>query len=356
MREIKIGVVGYGIRSNVLIGAFGAFDQITLAAIADPSAKARDKAAGDHPGAALFEDYRQMLDSGKVDAVLIESPPSTHADFVIEALIRDIHVLCDVPAVHEINEAQRLWDAGTKSKAVYSFGATTNFWGYVDTCADLKEKGLLGKPFYCEAEYVADLGDLPTVTPWRKHYEPIRYCTHSLGPILKWVDEDLAEVSCFDTGSQIHGDPGDHDAMVAIYRTPSGVVVKLLISFCNSHPAPFHRYVCHGTKGYFEKTHSLAGGETQVLFSTKEIYGMDALTRLPVTESRPELAGATGVGEHGGADYAMVKDFADAIAGVKAPTVGMREALRMTLPGLYALKSAQTGGAVTHIAYPWDKG
>ena len=355
MAKIELGVIGYGIRSNVLIGACGAFEDIRLAAIADLSEGARNKAAQDFPEATIFEGYLSMLDSGKVNAVLIETPPSTHAACAIEALNRGIHVLCDVPAVHEIDEVQALWNAGKSSEAVYSFGATTNFWGYVDTCLDLKNKGMLGKPFYCEAEYVADLGDLPKTTPWRKHYEPIRYCTHSLGPILKWVDEDLAEVSCFDTGSQITGDPGDHDAMVAIFKTKSNVVVKLLTSFCNSHPAPFHRYVCHGTKGYFEKTHSLAGGETQVLFSTKEVYGMHGLTRLPITESRPELAGAPGVGEHGGADYSMVKDFVEAITGVKPPAVGMREALRMTLPGLFALESAKAGGALTRVRYPWDQ-
>ena len=354
MAKVELGVIGYGFRSNVLIGACAVFDDIHLAAITDLNPAARERAASDFPQAAVFDDYIAMLDSGKVNAVLIETPPSTHAACAIEALRRDIHVLCDVPAVHEIEEAQALWDAGQASKAVYSFGATTNFWGYVDTCLDLKNKGLLGKPFYCEAEYVADLTFLLEATPWRKHYEPIRYCTHSLGPVLKWVDEDLAEVSCFDTGGQINGDPQDHDAMVALFKTKSNVVVKLLTSFGNSHPLQFHRYVCHGTKGYFEKTYSPVGGETQVLFSTKEIYGMHGLTPLPVAESRPELAGAPGVGEHGGADYMMVKDFVEAIAGVKPPAVDMREALRMTLPGIYAWESAKAGGAVTAIKYPWD--
>ncbi len=353
MDRIRIGVIGYGIRSNVLIGALSAFDNAMLSAVADPKESAREQAAADHPGIALFGDYKAMLDSGKVDAVLVESPPSTHAECSIEALNRGIHVLSDVPAVHTAEEAQALWDAGQKSTAVYSFGATTNFWGYIDSCLDMKQKGLLGEPFYIEAEYVADLGNLPEITPWRKHYEPIRYCTHSLGPLLKWIDDDLAEVSCFSTGSHIHNDPKDDDAMVAIFKTKGNVVVKLLTCFTNSHPAPFHRYVCHGTKGYFEKTQPLLGGECQVLWSSKAVYGTHGLMNLPITESRPELAGAPGVGEHGGADYLMIKDFLAAIAGEKEPTVNMREALRMTLPGIYALQSARSGGVLTKIEYPW---
>lgn len=354
MNKVRLGVIGYGIRSHALLAAAGAFEEFNVAAIADPSPAARSAAENDYPKARVFDDCVRMLDSGVVDAVLVESPPSTHAECSIQALNRGIHVLSDVPAVHEIPEADALWKAAAASRAVYSFGATTNWWGFVDTCADLKAKGLVGKPVYCEAEYVADLGDLPEVTPWRKHYEPIRYCTHSLGPILKWVDEDLAEVACFDTGSQIHGDPGDHDAMVAIYKTASGTVVKLLTSFINSHPAPFHRYVLYGTNGYFEKTQPFAGGGSQVLCSSKGIYGTHGLIQLPIAESRPELAAAPGIGEHGGADYCMLRDFVDAIATGGAPTVDLRQALRMTLPGLYALESARQGGKLVRVRYPWD--
>lgn len=353
MGKVNLGVVGYGIRSSVLLGAAGAFEEVNVAAVADSSSTARAAAERGFPRAKVFDDYTSMLDSGLVSAVLIETPPSTHAALAIQALDRGVHVLSDVPAVHEAGEADALWQAGARSSAIYSFGATTNWWGFVDTCADMRARGLLGKPVHCEAEYVADLGDLPEATPWRKHYEPIRYCTHSLGPILRWMDEDLAEVCCFDTGSQVQDDPENHDVMVAIYRTASGTVVKLLTSFVSSHPAPFHRYVFYGTEGYFEKTQPLAGGDSQVLCSSKAIYAMHGLMRLPVAEGRPDLAGAPGVGEHGGADYCMLRDFVDSVQGRKAPAIDMRQALRMTLPGIYALESARAGGAPTRIRYPW---
>ena len=353
MAEIRLGVIGYGIRSGVLIGACRAFECINIAAVADTSAVARQKATAEY-GVPVFEDYVDMLESGSVDAVLVETPPSTHAKCVIEALNRGIHVLSDVPACHEISEVQELWDAGQKSKAVYSFGASTNFFGFVDACVDLKVNGLLGDPFYLEAEYVADLGDYPKLTPWRNGYESIRYSTHSLGPILKWIDEDLAEVSCFDTGSHVHNDPAEHDAMVAIFKTKKNVVVKFLASFVNNNPTAYHRYVCYGTKGYFEKMQPLPDGTAPAIFSTKAVYGLHGMVPMPVAESRPELAAVSGVGEHGGVDYVMLKDFVDAIAGRKAPSVGMREALRMTIPGMYALESSKAGGALTKIKYPWD--
>jgi predicted dehydrogenase len=354
MASIHIGIIGFGLRGRVLAGACRAVDRLDVTAVAETSAAGRDAAAREIPGVRTFERHEDMLDSGLVNAVLVEAPPETHTAICIAALSHGLHVMSDVPAVQEISEAEPLWTAANRAKVIYAFGATTNFWGFVDAGADLIRKGLLGKPYYAEAEYVADIGWLTRATPWRKHYAPIRYSTHSLGPILKWLGEELREVVCFTTGSQHSADPGDDDAMTALFRTAGSTVVKLLISFITSHPVPFHRYVCYGTAGYFEKTQPLAGIESQLLFSTRNIYGMHGLTRLPVAEARPELQGSPSAGEHGGADVAMLSNFADAIEGKAAPAVDIREALRMTLPGLYALDSARHGGRLTRINYPWD--
>jgi predicted dehydrogenase len=353
MKRVRVGIIGYGLRGEILAAACWRFNEVEVAAICDGGENAREKARADFPKAKLFDDYPSLLEKGKIDAVLIETPPDTHAAYAIAALQQGIHVLSDVPAVHLVSEAPLLWDAVRKSTAVYMMGATTNYWAFVDTCRDLVAKGLLGRPFYCEADYVADLGDMTRKTPWRRYYEPIRYCTHSLGPVLKWLDEDLTAVSCFDSGNHVHADPQEHDAMVAIFRTPSRILVKLLISFINAHPVPYHRYLFQGTRGYFERTQPLAGDGQQVLFSSQEIYGMNRLNALPVRESRPEIP--SGVGEHGGADDLMIRDFLASITAGASVSIGIREALRMTLPGLFALESAKRGGELVSIRYPWNR-
>jgi predicted dehydrogenase len=353
---IQLGIAGYGMRGKGLAQVAALFPEIALTAICDGHAPTREQAVRDFPGIRVFAEFTAMLDDGGVSAVLLETPPMDHAREAIAALERGIHVLCDVPVVHEISEAKGLWEAAQRSQAKFFFGATTNYWADVDACADMIAKGLLGKAYYCEADYIADLSSLGLLSPgsWRKHYPPIRYCTHSLGPILKWLEGDLRAVSCFDTGSQINNDPEDHDAMVAIFHTADHAVVKLLISFVTSHPAPHHRYLCHGTKGHFEVTQPLEGGESQVLCSSREVYGFSGLCRLPVTHARPEFAGLPMVGEHGSADYAMIRNLVAVLTEGAPVAVTLRDALRMTLPGLYALESARAGGARVDIAYPWD--
>ncbi|GAG43754.1 unnamed protein product, partial [marine sediment metagenome] len=166
------------------------------------------------------------------------------------ALRRNIHTFSEIPLVCSVEQAEELWQADEQSEALFMTGANANFWGFVEAAVDLKNKGLLGEPYYAEAEYVHDIRFMFEQSPWRRTLEPIRYCTHSLGPVLRWIDEDLASVSCFDTGGHVRGAADEHDAMVAHFRTPSNVVVRLLTSFINNAPAE-HQYRLFGTKGYF---------------------------------------------------------------------------------------------------------
>jgi predicted dehydrogenase len=333
------------------------FEGVEAAAICDHNPAAADRVRADLPDVPFFAHLDEMLEKVAPDALLVEVPPAGHAQCAIKALERDIHVLCDIPAVDRAEEAAPLWKAQESSRAMYMMGANTNRWAFVETAVDLKRKGLLGDPYYIEAEYIHDIRSLFERTPWRATFEPIKYCTHSLGPMLRLIDEDLSLVSCFDTGSHINHLPDQHDAMAALLRTPSNVVVRLLCSFINNCPDEGHRYRVYCTKGYFERTPAYDGpGSARTLFYSTELYGPRRYTELPVAEMRPEDEQKPGAKEHGGADFALFDRFFEAIRkGLPSPT-SLREGLRMSLPGIYAAQSARSGGALTRIVYPWTGG
>lgn len=349
-KPLRLGVAGYGSRGRAMSSAMSRMPGVCLAAMCDNRPAITEQAAKEHPGVRVFADVNEMLDSGAIDALLIETAPDSHAVCAIGALERGIHVLSDVPAVHSLDEAPDLFAAAEASRAVYMFGENVCYWAYVDAALELKRRGKLGDPVYLEAEYVHDIDDLTRRTPWRRNYEPIRYCTHSLGPVLRWTGEELVSVSCLDTGSHVHADGQEHDAMVAIFRTASGVVVKVLCSFVNRHPQHFHRFVYYGTKGYFERSAPTGSGRQETLFHSSLDGAAKTLTALPVAEGRPEGARND---LHGGADWLMLEEFVRAVLAGGPSPIDVRDALRMTLPGLYALESARRGGERVEIRYPW---
>ena len=353
---IRLGVVGYGLRGTSLLGLVTrAFDEVAVAAVCDIDEEARARAAEDYPEAEVFGQFDQMLDEARMDALIVETPATHHGEFCTKALDRNIHVLGDVPCVESIEQGQRLWEAQQRSDAFYMLGANTNMWGFVETAVDLHTKGFLGELYLLEAEYVHDIRSLMARTPWREHFVPIKYCTHSLGPLLRLLDDDLTAVSCFDAGSHINRSEGQHDAMVALFRTPSDAIVRFLATFINNYPTWGHRYRLWGTKGYFERTPPYDGeGSGRTVFYSTELYGEERLVELPTHHIRPEHIGLKKASGHGGADYALLERFLGAVRSGGPSPINLREALRMTLPGIYAAESAARGGELVEIRYPWS--
>jgi predicted dehydrogenase len=247
-----------------------------------------------------------------------------------------------------------LWSAEKNSSAMFMTGANPNFWGFIEAAVDLKQKGLLGSPTYMEAEYIHDIQHLFENTPWRRTFPPIKYCTHSLGPLLRLIDEDLKYVSCFSTGSHMNNYPGQQDVMTAHFRTASNVVIRFTASFVNN-AIEGHHYRVFGTEGYFERTPGIPGiEESKVIFNSKNLYGAAKPTELKIGYMRPEYEKNPQATGHGGADFAMFDHFFKAILNNEKSPLSLREGLRMTIPGLYACLSAERGGEVVEIKYPWE--
>ena len=73
MRKTRLGIVGYGLRGAGLLRVARGIDRLRPVAVCDENSEARSRAAGEFPDVRIFEHYSQMLSSGDVDAVAIET-------------------------------------------------------------------------------------------------------------------------------------------------------------------------------------------------------------------------------------------------------------------------------------------
>jgi predicted dehydrogenase len=355
MREIKLGVVGFGGRGQAMFAlATKMFPGVQATAVCDSSPQALARARECHPGARFFDRYDDMLEKAGLDALLVETPGDNHAVFCAKALGRGLNVMSDVPCVFSSAEAERLWAAERDGAGLFMFGANPNMYGFIQAAVDLKNQGLLGTPYYLEAEYIHSIPSLFVATPWRRTLCCIKYCTHSLGPLLRLVDDDIVTVCCMGTGAPMSGNPDYHDAMCAIFHTASNAVIRLTISFCNHFKGGCHSYRVFGTEGCFERFSGRgAAAAPLTLFNSAKLAGTEAPTVLNVHEMPPQYARqAEGTG-HGGIDYALMDNFLAAVRDGRPSPISLREGLRMSLPGVFAAESAQRGGELLKITYPW---
>lgn len=364
MQEIRFALVGAGHRGRDMfrLGVRSAENIIPVAACdinADlwyKSQRNQQPMSESFPDTKFYEDFQTMLDQEKIDVLLVETPAHIHTQFCAEALRRNINVLSDIPLVRSYDEATMLWEVGKTTKATLMTGANPNEWGFIEALYDLYQQGLLGKPFYLEAEYIHDVRYLWEETPWRRKGQPIKYCTHSLGPLLRVLpDDELRKVSCVSTGPQIVGEEGQNDLMTAHFTTEKNVVVRFTASFINEAKCGHHSYRVFGTEGYFERLSERGSSPAHCMFNSKKLYGATNLTELPIDMARPEFAANAHLG-HGGADFMIFHNFFNALrTGDMSRVITMRDGIRMSLPGLFAAESADRGGEIVEIRYPWDK-
>ncbi|NMA43605.1 MAG: Gfo/Idh/MocA family oxidoreductase [Oligosphaeraceae bacterium] len=363
--NLRIGIIGLGLRGRHFAWLTSKVPGLALTAVCDltqdkwhlPSLENDRPLNETFPDTRFFENSYDLLDSGLVDAVIIETPASQHVTFCEAALQRNLHVFGEIPPVADLHEALRLWNTERASKGMFMTGANPNRWGFVKGLKDFAEAGLLGEPFYLEAEYIHDCRDLWEQSPWRRDEDsPIKYCTHSLGPLLMIMKEDLRTVSCLGTGCRI-AQHADDDLMTAHFATPGKVIVRITISFVNANRFGMHSYRVFGTHGCFERLAERGSRPAEVFFNSDKLYGLQepallAVDKEPVEyRKRPDILSSG----HNGVDYDLLSAFASAIrAGNGISPISLKEGLRMTLPGLYAAVSASRGGELLQIRYPWD--
>lgn len=106
--KLRFGIIGCG--GKGWSGMEQAFAHGEIAAICDIDAQNRSKAMLEHPRAAAFDDYRDMLEAmkGKLDAVVISTPDHHHAPASALAMKQGLHTYCEKPLTRTIWEARQL--------------------------------------------------------------------------------------------------------------------------------------------------------------------------------------------------------------------------------------------------------
>ncbi len=368
MKNIRLGIVGLGHRGREIYKlANSGFEGIYPVAACDIRPEnfyetqwLSDKPLSEmFPDTVFYDDYDKMLREADLDAVIVETGADIHAEFCAKALEKNINVLSDIPNVASLAEAEMLWKAAERSSAILSTGANPNEQKFTVLLQDFHEKGLLGKPYCMEAEYIH--WSLPKSDEhihlnengdWRRLLIPIRYCTHSLGPLLTVLDEELRYVSCFGTGAHAGDGSTKDDMMCAQFRTESGVVVRLMRNGRCRAAIGHHNYRVFGTEGYMERIDRFDKPVIRYNSQKSDDTSLQEIGGEFMPPAYAENPKATG---HGGMDYAMLDHFFDALRSGKPAPIDLKEGLKMTLPGIYAEMSARAGGKVLKMLYPWDE-
>lgn len=352
--KIRVGMVGVH-RSASFTSAFAHHPHSRIAAFCDIIFERAEEAAREY-GAKAFTKYEDMLDSGEVDAVLVATPMQFHAPQAIAALNRNIHVLSEVTAAVSVEEARKLVDAANHSRAVYMMAENCNYMRQNALIENMVKAGVFGDVYFAEGEYLHELKQLNEDTPWRRKWQTgingCTYPTHSLGPILQWLEPQRVEsVMCVGSGNHYRDPRGDfyeqEDTVLMLCRLSKGGLAKIRIDMLSERPHATINYALQGTLGAYESARSsgdnnrvyIKKAEQPVVWERLEKYEDDFLPDYWKNASQEAIEAG-----HGGGDYFEVDEFIRAVLGEKANPIDVHRAMDMTLPGLISQESIRMGG------------
>lgn len=344
-KTIRVGVVGLG-RGQTFMDQATPTVGMELVALCDTWEERLMEFGAAH-GVATYTDFDEFL-LHDMEAVVLANYFHEHADFAIRALRAGKHVMSETAASFTPAEGAALIEAVEASGLIYMFADNYPFMAYNQEMRRLYQEGAVGDFRYGEGEYVhpisAHLFNSIAVGPnhWRNWLPVTYYCSHSLAPVMYITDTVPVRVS----GFVIAHDPDDTNkartvkrmdtASMIVLEMSNGALVKLLQYDLRGH-GNYVRIV--GNRGLMENGRGPLEEHVRVRREPFEKpKGVPA--ELSYVPDFPIFhAEAVGTG-HGGGDFFMNFEFAQAIRTGVQPYFDVYKGVQMALVGAYAYRSA----------------
>ena len=172
MVKLKLGMVGGG--QGAFIGGVhriasridNHYDLVAGSLASNPEtahASARELGINDDRSYATFQDMAEKESSREdgIDVVAIVTPNHLHYPIAEAFLSKNIHVICDKPLTHNLEDAEKFLESVKKSNAL--FALTHNYTGYpmVRQAREMFRNGEIGVLRVIQVEYAQDWLTLP---------------------------------------------------------------------------------------------------------------------------------------------------------------------------------------------------
>lgn len=151
---VRFGMVGAGGIAQSYAAAFRDCSVAKLVAVADVRTEAA-QAIGQTLGAANYSTHTEMCDKEQLDAVIVVTPPSTHADIVTDLLRRNLHVLCEKPLTVDSATARRMFAVADEVDRKLTMATKFRFADDVVRAKSLISSGILGDIILFENTFTA---------------------------------------------------------------------------------------------------------------------------------------------------------------------------------------------------------
>ncbi|MGH2564980.1 MAG: Gfo/Idh/MocA family protein, partial [Ginsengibacter sp.] len=144
---IRTGIIGLGKMGISHCAILGAHPDVNLVAVCDSSAMIIS-GFKKYSRFECFNDYKKMIDSMNLEALIIATPTKYHGEMVLYALNKNIHVFCEKPFLLNPKEGKLLSDLAKKQNLVNQVGYHNRFIGTFHELKRLLQLNVIGELYH----------------------------------------------------------------------------------------------------------------------------------------------------------------------------------------------------------------
>ncbi len=141
---MRLGLVGAGGIAQAYLTGLEGCGFARLTAIADTRPEAA-RAAAELVGCPAFDSHTALAESGACEAVIVATPPNTHAGIVADLLDRGLPVLCEKPLTTDVPSMYALKAAAERSGVMLTMASKFRFVEDMIRAKSLAASGVIGE-------------------------------------------------------------------------------------------------------------------------------------------------------------------------------------------------------------------
>ncbi len=250
MREMKVGLIGYGMAGQVFHApVIAAIPSLRLTKVVERRGQtSRER----YPWVEVVREAATLFEDQAIELVVVATPNNSHFDLARQALLASKHVVVDKPFTLTSEQAQELIDLARQRNKVVSVFQNRRWDGDFQTVRQLVKQGYLGRLVEYESHFDRFRNTFSPERAWREEVGPGSGVLFDLGSHL--IDQaqvlfGLPRMLTADIRSQREAGKADDQFELILHYDHLKATLKagLLVR----QPGP--RFALHGTEGSFVK-------------------------------------------------------------------------------------------------------
>lgn len=354
--QVRVGIIGTSWWSDLMyLPILSQYERAEVVAICGRNRERAQEMADKYSIPKVFSDYRQMIEAGACDAIVVATPDDTHYEMTMTTLDAGLHVLCEKPVALNADHARQMYEKAEAARVKHMVMFTARWFPNYRYVKQLIDSDYLGQPYHAHLRHVGGYGR-PTGYSWRFDGERSHGILGDLGSHLidraRWYLGDVTSVSAHLASFVQHVDSDNHpvkstnDSAILTLECASGAQAILHISGVAhvGSRGQEHSNAVHGTLGTVETPFDLGS----MMF---QVYGLrhdeDQFREMPIPADM--LAGITAqnpLGMFWGQSVGP-RLFIDSILDDQPIEPGLYEGYKVQQVIDAALKSHETGQRIT---------